>query len=162
MSIRIYFDLDGTLFNLYGKENWLEKLQNEDPTVFEGGGMTRGFMPNIDNNFFDVVSDLLDKGVEFEVITWLPMNASPEYELACELVKRKWVKENLPFISKVTCLSYGIPKQNAISKRASQMFLIDDNMEICEMWNTAKMRQAILVDQDFTAVDALSEILDSL
>ena len=161
-STKIFFDLDGTLFDLYSKKNWLERLQNEDATVFDGDGMTRGFMPDIDHTFFEVINDLLDKGVQFEVITWLPMNASPEYEFACELRKRLWVKENLPFISKVTCLSYGMPKQNAISQRASTMILIDDNAEICEMWNTAKMRQAILVDSDYTVTNALASILDSL
>lgn len=163
MSTKIFFDLDGTLFDLYGKSEWLERLQNEDPTVFEGDGMTKGFLSSIDLvNLFEVANMLAEKGVQFEVITWLPMGASPEYEFACDLIKRKWVKENLPFITKVTCLSYGIPKQNGIEKRAAQMFLVDDNEEICKMWETAKMRKAILVDNDFTVVDALYSILDGL
>lgn len=26
---KIYFDMDGTIANLYGEENWLDNLQNE-------------------------------------------------------------------------------------------------------------------------------------
>lgn len=157
MSIKIFFDLDGTLFDLYGKKNWLEMLQNENPSAFEGD-----MLPEIDPiELYKATSALAERGVIMEVITWLPMGASPEYETACDLVKKQWVKDNLPFISKVTSLSYGVPKQNGIEKRAERMFLIDDNAEICEMWETAKMRKAIRIDSKFTVVDALYKILDS-
>ena len=32
MNITINFDMDGTLANLYGVENWLEMLEAEDTT----------------------------------------------------------------------------------------------------------------------------------
>ena len=31
----IYFDMDGTIANLYSVENWLEKLRSEDATPYE-------------------------------------------------------------------------------------------------------------------------------
>ena len=31
----IYFDMDGTLANFYGVENWLDYLENEDTTPYE-------------------------------------------------------------------------------------------------------------------------------
>ena len=34
MSKIIYFDLDGTLYNLYQKPNWLEDLKEEKAGVF--------------------------------------------------------------------------------------------------------------------------------
>ena len=30
----IYFDMDGTLANFYGVENWLDYLENEDTTPY--------------------------------------------------------------------------------------------------------------------------------
>ena len=30
----IYFDMDGTIANLYSVENWLPKLQNEDASPY--------------------------------------------------------------------------------------------------------------------------------
>lgn len=154
MSTKVFMDLDGTLFDLYGKENWLELLQSEDPTAFEGD-----FLPEISiNKLFEMVQKLSEFGVIFEVITWLPMNASPEYEKECEKVKTEWVNINLPFISKITCQSYGIPKQNAIDKRAKKMYLIDDNTEICKIWETAKQRTAININKEFTVVNALEKI----
>ena len=36
MSVKIYFDMDGTVFDLYGKQNWLEMLRNEVEGAFIG------------------------------------------------------------------------------------------------------------------------------
>lgn len=155
MSKKIYFDLDGTLYNLYNMENWLDKLRNEISGVFDG--VNKMF----DGTFYDIISDLLNIGFEFGVITWLPMQASPEYEEVCRREKRMWVQKYLPFVSEINITSYGIPKQNAIQKRAKIMYLIDDNVEICKMWETSKQRKAINVNNDFTVMDALKKILEN-
>ena len=87
------------------------------------------------------------------------MQASEEYELECAKIKREWVKKFMPFVTEFTAQSYGIPKQNAIKKRAKTMYLLDDNKEVCEMWNTNKMRRAINVNNDgLTTIEALELI----
>lgn len=153
-STTIYFDLDGTLFDLYGQEDWLKRLRAEDATVFEGN-----FLPTINrNDLFTVIYKLRLKGVKFGVITWLPMQATPEFEEEAAEVKKKWVYENLPFIQDVVCISYGIPKQNAIVKKSKNMFLIDDNKEVCEIWDNGKDRKAYQVKENNSAVDILNMI----
>lgn len=158
MSIKVYFDMDGTIFDLYGKNDWLETLRNERAGAFLGK-----FLPEIDiEKFYKVCQKLLGKGVQFGIITWLPMQASPEYEQICTEEKRKWTQENVPFITEFNCASYGIPKQNCIQKRAQKMFLIDDNVEVCRTWATAKQRTAINVNETFTVVNALEQILTDI
>ena len=34
MKTVVYLDMDGTIANLYGIENWLGRLRNEDDTIF--------------------------------------------------------------------------------------------------------------------------------
>ena len=154
MSIKIYFDLDGTVYDLYNVENWLEKLHSEDASVFSEGNFIGDY-----NRFKTVCEKLVSVGVQFEVITWLPMQASEEYEIECTEVKREWVKKFMPFVTEFTAQSYGIPKQNAIKKRAKTMYLLDDNKEVCEMWKTDKMRKAINVNRDeLTTIEALEMI----
>jgi 5'(3')-deoxyribonucleotidase len=156
MSIKIYFDLDGTIFDLYNKNNWLEYIKSETSGLFATGD----FLEEIDKLKFDeTINKLLNIGVEFAVITWLPMQASNEYETICSQEKINWVKENLPFVNEISCLSYGIPKQNAIKKRCQKMYLIDDNSDVCNTWATNSQRIAINVDSDFTVVNALETIL---
>lgn len=158
MSVKIYFDLDGTVYNLYGVNEWEPKLRAENPNVFREGSFIGDYQ-----EFMNICNKLLEKGVQFGVITWLPMQASPEYEVECELVKREWVQRYMPFVSEFTAQSYGVPKQNAIIKRAKTMYLLDDNTEICEMWQTEKMRVAVNVNKgERTTIEALKEIYEKL
>lgn len=155
MSVKVFFDLDGCLFDLYGKENWLEMLRNEQSGAFYGG-----FLPEIDlNEFYLTISRLQTYGIQFAVITWLPMQASPEYEEICRAEKNNWILENLPFVQEVSIVPYGIPKQDCIIKRAQRMILLDDNVEICKTWETAKQRKSVQITKDWTVVHALKEIL---
>lgn len=155
MSVKCYFDLDGTLFDLYGKSNWLELLRSETAGAFYGD-----FLPEIDlNEFYLTIEHLMAYGVQFAVITWLPMQASSEYEEICRQEKNDWILENLPFVSEVSIVPYGIPKQDCVIKKASRMILFDDNAEICKIWETAKQRKAIQVSKNFTVVDALKILL---
>lgn len=156
--ITICFDLDGTLFDLYGKKNWLEMLKAENPNAFEGD-----FLPEIDkDDLYFFMKKLANRNVRFEVVTWLPKFASAEYEQKCAEKKRKWVKKNLPFIANVSCQSYGTPKQKAIIKKASKMYLIDDSEEVGKMWETKTQRKFVKVSKDFTVVNALENILTKL
>lgn len=152
--ITICFDLDGTLFDLYGKNNWLEKLETEKPEVFRGD-----FLPEIDvTKLFLIMAKLAAMKVRFEVITWLPKYASKKFERECTKEKIKWVKNNLPFIDNISCISYGVPKQTAVSKKTSKIFLIDDDEKVGRVWETKSRRKWIKVNKDFTVVDALAKI----
>lgn len=155
MSKKIFFDLDGTLYDLYNTENWLDSLQNEDATVFERGNFIGDY-----DEFIAIVKELMFKGYTFGVISWLPMYATPEFENECAEVKRKWVQKYLPFVEEMNFQRYGTPKQNAIQKKAQTMFLLDDSKEVGRVWATPKQRIHFLVDEDFTAVKILEEILE--
>lgn len=158
MSRKVYFDMDGTLFDLYGKSNWLEMLRTETSGAFVGD-----FLPEIDKDkFYTICNELLAIGVQIGIISWLPMQASPEYEEICRIEKMEWISKNLPFVSEINIVSYGILKQSCIKKRATEMYLIDDNAEICQMWQTAKQRKAINICKEYTVVEALEDIYNSI
>ena len=154
MSKKIYFDLDGTVYNLYGIENWLQYLEEENSNVFIMGD----FMVD-HKKFMDCITALTKRGYSFGVITWLPMRASVEFEEECRQQKVKWIKHFLPFVTEINCQSYGIPKQNAIQKKSSKMFLIDDNKEVCNTWEQEKNCIALNLTKDFDVINALEKIL---
>ena len=133
-------------------------INAENPNVFEGE-----FLPEIDkDDLYFFMKKLANKNVRFEVITWLPKFASVEYENKCAKKKRKWVQKNLPFIANVSCQPYGTPKQKAIVRKTSKMYLIDDSEEVGKMWETKTQRKFIKVSKKFTAVNALENILREL
>lgn len=163
MSIKCFLDMDGTLFNLYGKDNWLDLLENEIPGAFVGDGMKDGLMPALSlDSMHNIIYKLMDLGVSFGVISWLPFAASPLYSETCRNEKLNWLAQNFPMITDIAIIPYGIEKQKAITKRAQTMYLIDDNSEVCKTWETAKQRKAICVDDDFSAFDALKAIYEEI
>ena len=151
---KIYFDLDGTVYDLYGMENWLEMLRNEERGAFTNGN------PLVDmERLADMCLMLINNGFQIGVITWLPMGASLEYQEVCTQEKRKWVEKNMPYVSEFYALEYGTPKQYAPAKRAKEMWLIDDSREVREMWVTEKQRKAIDANDDIIeALEYISEI----
>lgn len=143
---RIYFDLDGTLYPLYQDPKWLERLLAEDETVFAGGCLYDK------DELADTIMSLQSKGYEIGVITWLPKDATAEYEKRCAQVKREWVREYLPMVSDFNAVSYGKPKQQ-FAKRAETIILVDDDDRVRAMWDTPKQRKSI---------DAKQNIIDIL
>lgn len=155
MSKKIWLDLDGTVYDLYSIPNWLEDIQEEKEGLF-----LKGDFLGIYSDFLKEAERLLLIGYEFGIITWLPLGASPEYEEICRIEKMKWIKKFLPFIHDINIISYGIPKQNAIKKRSQLMILIDDNSEVCRIWETNKMRKSINLKENFGIIQALKTLVE--
>jgi hypothetical protein len=152
-SIKIYFDLDGTVYDLYNIPNWLEILRNENPDVYIMGKKL------FSDELYKVAATLMRYGVKFGVITWGSMVASPEFEIESENAKRQWVNENLPFVESFVYQQYGTPKQQAIKNRTKNDILIDDNSEVLKVWINNKTRTGYQVTKENNVVDILKEIL---
>lgn len=107
MKMIINFDLDGTLVDLYGVENWLSMLQNEDTTPYTVA------KPLVD---FSILARLLNRllasGAEINIISWTSKGGSPEYNAAVAKAKREYLKKHLPSVdfSNIYIVPYGTPK----------------------------------------------------
>ena len=78
----INFDMDGTFVNLYGVENWLDYLINEDTTPYEIA------KPLFNMSLFArLINKLQREGWEIGIITWLSKNATNDYN-SCKSKKR--------------------------------------------------------------------------
>ena len=149
---KIYFDMDGTVYNLYGIENWLPKLRNEESGVYVEGE------PLVDmEELAEVCMSLIAKGYQIGIITWLTMGASEEYCERTTKEKREWAKLFMPYVSEFYAQEYGTPKQYAPAKRAKEMILVDDNKEVREMWETEKQRKTI--DANLNIIEELKKLL---
>ena len=68
--MRIFFDMDGTFVNLYGIENWLADLQNENVRPY------RDAKPLINMNVFARrLNEMKRHGFEIGVISWTSKNS---------------------------------------------------------------------------------------
>ena len=107
MTKTINFDLDGTLVDLYGVENWLPMLINEDTTPYEIAKPLVNF-----SVLARILNKLIEEGYTVNVISWTSKGGSPEYNEAVAKVNRAYLKQHLPSVnfSKILIVPYGTPK----------------------------------------------------
>lgn len=125
----IYFDMDGTIADLYGVDGWLNDLMNEDPRPYE---MAKPLIRL--STLARLLNRLQADGYRLGVISWLAKNSTPEYDLAVEMVKRAWLKKHLHSVDfdEIHIVAYGTPKQN-FAKTAYDV-LFDDEKQNRENW----------------------------
>lgn len=151
---KLFFDMDGTVADLYGREGWLESLQLEE------SGMFLNLKPLFNPRTFSTICQkLISQGWSIGIITWLPLNASIQYMEVVAKEKWLWAMRFMPYISEFHTLPYGTPKQYASFQKAQQMVLVDDNYEVCEMWNTPTQRQSIQILAITQIENLISEML---
>ena len=152
MSKVIMFDMDGTVYDLYGVPNWLEKLENSDVSAYSDGA------PLVDlKELKRVCEAAISKGYEIGVITWLSKGGNERFNRNTTLTKKLWVENNMPYVKHFTAQTYGTPKQKALNKSVKFAVLVDDNDSVREMWNTPKQRKSIDAKGDI--IKALWELL---
>lgn len=126
--MKIWFDMDGTIANLYGVENWLEMLHNEDATPYIQA------MPLLNLNVLArYLNKLIENGIEIGVISWLAKNASDEYNEAITIAKLNWLNKHLRSVkfSEIHIVKYGTPKE---SFATIEDILFDDEVNNRDNW----------------------------
>lgn len=128
--MRICFDMDGTIANLYGVTNWLEYLisGNEYPYLHAE------VMVNM-NSLARVLNRLQRNGIEIGIISWLAKNSNDSYDEKVTVAKKKWLKKHLASVhfDFVEIVSYGTDKN--IVCTSTDDILFDDEAPNREKWN---------------------------
>ena len=121
MTKAIYFDMDGTIADLYGVENWLPMLLNSDTTPYKVA------KPLV---HLATLARLLNKlqasGYAIGIVTWLSKNSTKEYEEAVATAKIEWLKSHLKSVrfNEIVIVPYGTPKSSVVEN--SDGILFDD------------------------------------
>lgn len=122
----IYFDMDGTIADLYGVPNWLEDLLHEDTRPYAEA------RPLVNLRLLArLLNKLTREGWTVNVISWTSRNGSPEYNEAVRQVKIRWLETHLRSVhfSRIEILPYGTPKE-----LYGQGILFDDEAPNREAW----------------------------
>ena len=144
-KITIYFDLDGTIYNLYGMTDWKNKLDTGADNVFNQIDNTLVDMKKLSN----ICEFMQNSGLfDFGIISWLPKNATEEQKNKYSNEKQDFINSEMLFVNKVCLLPYGTPKHSVIS-RNSNSILFDDDITVRISWKTAKRRKAFDVNNIF-------------
>lgn len=112
----VYLDMDGTIADLYGMKNWLEKLENE------AKGLFLGCEPLVSEEELEYIFP--SEMYELRICSMTPKDASDEY---CQVVieeKNQWLDKYFPNITRRVYMKYG---NNKNLKNSRNHILVDDN-----------------------------------
>ena len=127
--MRICFDMDGTIANLYGVENWLEYLIAENVKPYAEAEV----MLNM-NSLARILNKLQKQGNEIVIVSWLSKSGSPEYDKAVTEAKKAWLKKHLGSVkfNEINIVRYGFNKNNFC--KSENDILFDDEEKNRNDW----------------------------
>ena len=86
MNMKIWFDMDGTIADLYGVDGWLDYLVAGDAFPYANA------KPLLNMNLLArYLNKLLAQGHEVGVISWLAKNSNAEYDEKVKTAKLNWL-----------------------------------------------------------------------
>ena len=119
MTKAIYFDMDGTIANLYGVENWLPMLRNEDTTPYTKAKP----MVNM-NSLARILNRLQREGWTIGIVSWTAKNGTHEYNRRIRKAKIEWLKKHLASVhfDEIKIVDYGVPKDIVVDNPMGILF----------------------------------------
>ena len=129
MTATIFFDMDGTIADLYGVENWLDYLIASDTLPY---AVAKPLLKL--NSLARVLNRLQKEGYRIGVISWLSKSGTEEYNNAVTEVKKNWLKKHLASVhfDEINIVKYGTPKQ--MFARTENDILFDDEEKNRNNW----------------------------
>ena len=110
MTKWIWFDMDGTIANLYAVENWLADLRAERTRPYDMAQPMVNF-----SLFARLLHQLQADGWKVGIISWTAKSGSEAYNMAVEMAKRAWLARHLPSVEwdEIKVVRYGTDKLTA-------------------------------------------------
>lgn len=145
----VWFDMDGTISDLYAVPGWLSKLRAFDPSPYREAAPLCDF-----EKVLPILHELQNLGVKIGIISWCSKASTREYDNAVRRAKKEWLRDYLPgfIFDEIHIVKYGTPKQT-LSRRGG--ILIDD-----EALNRERWTKGISYDpNEKSIVEILQEIL---
>ena len=136
----IYFDMDGTIADLYGVEGWLDDLIAENVRPYAEA------KPLLNLSLLArYIHKAQAKGYTVGIISWLSKCGSDAYNEAVTAVKREWLAKHLPSVKwdEIHIVKYGTPKSTC---RSCPGILFDDEQRNLDEWGAGAVIASNLLE----------------
>jgi histidinol phosphatase-like enzyme len=130
MTKAIYFDMDGTIADLYGVDGWLPMLRASDPSPYK---MAK---PLINLSILArYLNKLQRNGYKIGIVSWLSKCSDSAYDKAVTLAKTEWLAHHLASVNfdEIVIVPYGTPKSSVVDFPKGILF--DDEKPNRTEWN---------------------------
>ena len=129
MNKAIYFDMDGTIADLYGQNDWLERLIAKDETPYANATV----LVNM-----SLLARYLNKlkaiGYTVGVVSWLAKGSTKDYDKRVIKAKTEWLARHLKSVEfdEINIVAYGTPKSTVVG--ITDGILFDDEEPNRKEW----------------------------
>lgn len=125
----IYFDMDGTIADLYGVDNWLPKLRAENASPY----VEAEPLVNLCEMRW-LLTELQHIGYTLGIISWTSKGGSAEYNKAVRKAKLEWLAGCFPEVEfdEVHIVKYGTRKDYVAKDKNGIIF--DDDERVRAKW----------------------------
>lgn len=130
----VYFDMDGTIADLYKPSDWLERLLRGDETLYKDAA------PMCDLRRVEGALRKAHKAVG--VVSWLAKGSNRAFDARVRRAKQVWLMRHFPAAKEVHIIRHGSHKRYAAKLPG---ILLDDEVRNVIEWSKGK-RWAVLVE----------------
>ena len=125
----IWFDMDGTIADLYGVENWLSYLIDGDTLPYE---VARPLVRL--SALARILNNLQRKGYRIGIISWLSKSGNADYNSRVTEAKMNWIKKHLASVKfdEIHIVKYGTYKETFA--KTNDDILFDDELNNRKYW----------------------------
>ena len=125
----IYFDMDGTIADLYGVPNWLNMLRSYDATPYKKAPALLHL-----STLARLLNRLQRKGYIIGIVSWLSKGSNKTYDEEVKTSKLEWLKLHLHSVTwdEIHIVKHGTPKQTIVNYPNGILF--DDEQKNRDRW----------------------------
>ena len=105
----IYFDMDGTIANLYGVNEWLKRIRSYDAKIYAEAKPLCNM-----NTLARRLNQLQTQGVKIGIISWGSKDKNADFLDAVKIEKLRWLRQHLKSVhwDEIHIVEYGTPKSS--------------------------------------------------
>lgn len=130
MEKEIWFDMDGTIADLYGVSNWLDDLINERVRPYKEAKA----LVNL-SQLARILNRLQTQGYTINIVSWTSKNGTKDYNKKVMRTKVKWLQSHMPSVcfDRIEIIEYGTHKEEVTNH--SKGILFDDEENNRKYWS---------------------------
>lgn len=125
----IWFDMDGTIADLYGVNNWLKYLIAESTKPYAEADTLINM-----NSLARILNRLQRNGYNLGIISWTAKHGKPQYNKAVTETKKQWLSKHLSSVKfdRIEIVPYG--KNKSDYAETENDILFDDEKQNRDTW----------------------------
>jgi len=129
MTRTIFFDMDGTIADLYSVNGWLDSIIARDAKPYKEAKVMHNMQA-----LARVLNRLQRQGNKVAIISWLAKNSTEDYDTRVAQAKKEWLSKHLASVhfDEVHIVKYGTAKQTFA--HTTNDILFDDEEQNRNNW----------------------------